>query len=53
MEFVDGRSLTEELRRGGPLSERRGLAIAADIAGALAHAHQAGVIHRDIKGLCA
>jgi serine/threonine-protein kinase len=49
MEFVDGRSLTEELLRGGPLSERRALTIAADVASALAHAHQAGVIHRDIK----
>ncbi len=49
MEFVDGRSLADELGRTGPMSERRALTVAADVAGALAHAHQAGVIHRDIK----
>jgi predicted Ser/Thr protein kinase len=47
-EYVRGRTLRAELERG-PLEHHRALAIAADIAKALAAAHAAGVIHRDLK----
>ena len=49
MEFVDGEPLTRLLAREGPLPEARALAIAADVARALDHAHTNGLIHRDVK----
>jgi serine/threonine protein kinase len=48
LEKVDGRSLREMLSRGA-LPPGRALAIAADLCRALAHAHAAGVVHRDVK----
>ena len=49
MELVDGESLAARLDRDGPLPDREAVEIAADLAEALFHAHQQGVIHRDIK----
>jgi eukaryotic-like serine/threonine-protein kinase len=49
MELVDGESLAARLDRDGPLAEREAAAIVADLAEALFHAHQQGVIHRDLK----
>jgi serine/threonine protein kinase len=49
MELVEGHTLAEELRLRGPLSPNRAAIIAAGIAEALAAAHAAGVIHRDVK----
>jgi serine/threonine-protein kinase len=48
MELVDGPALTRELARG-PLPPARTLDIIAQVAGGLAAAHAAGVVHRDIK----
>jgi eukaryotic-like serine/threonine-protein kinase len=49
MEYVDGENLAELLTRGGPIppDEARGLALQA--AQGLAHAHAAGLVHRDVK----
>ena len=49
MELVDGESLATRIARGGPMPPPEAAAIAADIAEALFHAHQRGVIHRDVK----
>ena len=50
MEYVDGETLTGRLKRaGGKLPEQDALRIARDVARALAYAHAAGIIHRDIK----
>ncbi len=49
MEYLDGRSLARELARKGPLEPARALDIACQIARGLSAAHQAGVIHRDLK----
>jgi eukaryotic-like serine/threonine-protein kinase len=49
MELVDGESLAARLDRDGPLPDRLAAEIVADLAEALFHAHQQGVIHRDIK----
>src|SRR5437016_13933145 len=50
MELVDGVTLDEVIRRG-PLPVRTVLDIATPIAGGLAKAHDAGVVHRDLKPL--
>jgi eukaryotic-like serine/threonine-protein kinase len=48
MEYVEGVSITEYCRqRGLRLRERIGLML--DVADAVQHAHQRGVIHRDLK----
>ena len=48
MEFVDGESLSERLKRG-PFPVRDAVALGAQIAAALAAAHVEGVVHRDLK----
>jgi Tol biopolymer transport system component/predicted Ser/Thr protein kinase len=48
MEYVDGRPLSEMLPLNG-LPVESVLRYGAQIAGALAHAHERGVIHRDLK----
>src|SRR5439155_2392953 len=48
MELVPGQTLAERLS-GGPLPVEEALRICAQIAEALAAAHQKGVTHRDIK----
>src|SRR5258705_4668936 len=47
-EFVEGETLRQRLTLGA-LSVHKALAIAIQIADALAAAHKAGIIHRDIK----
>ena len=49
MEYVDGLTLRDLIRRQGPLMANRAAEIGADIAGALQFAHVGGVIHRDVK----
>ena len=49
MDYVAGRSLKQVLETDGPLEPRRALAIAADLADALAEAHRGEVVHRDVK----
>jgi eukaryotic-like serine/threonine-protein kinase len=48
MEWLDGEDLAARLLRG-PLPAGESLALAAEVAGALAAAHARGVVHRDIK----
>ncbi|MDQ3940978.1 MAG: protein kinase [Actinomycetota bacterium] len=49
MELAEGRDLARLLREEGPLSPERTAEIAAQVADALAHAHAAGLVHRDVK----
>ena len=48
LEFIDGETLETRLRHG-PLPAAYALALAAQIAEALDHAHRQGVTHRDLK----
>jgi eukaryotic-like serine/threonine-protein kinase len=49
MGFVDGPSLAQLIRDGGPLTPRTAVSVLYDVADALGYAHGAGVIHRDVK----
>ena len=49
MELVDGESLAARIERDGPLPPPDAARITADVADALFHAHQQGVVHRDVK----
>jgi len=47
-EYVPGRTLREALRNGG-LDDRDAVEAAAQILDGLAHAHEHGIVHRDVK----
>ncbi len=47
-EFVRGTRLTDDLEHG-PLPVRDAMAVAQDLADALASAHDCGIVHRDLK----
>jgi hypothetical protein len=49
MELVDGPSLEDVLRDRGPLDPHEAAGIGAEVMDALAAAHRAGVLHRDVK----
>src|SRR5712691_684479 len=49
MELIRSRSLDELLATDGPLPPGRVARIAQQLLSALAHAHSAGVLHRDVK----
>jgi uncharacterized protein YndB with AHSA1/START domain/tRNA A-37 threonylcarbamoyl transferase component Bud32 len=50
MEYVEGSSLRQLLQEGnGSITERRALDYVPQITEALQHAHEAGVVHRDVK----
>lgn len=48
-ELVEGSSVAERLRDDGALPARQAARIGAEVAEALDHAHDRGVVHRDIK----
>ena len=48
LEFLRGRTL-EDVIESGPLPWREALRIASRLADALSHAHENGIVHRDIK----
>jgi eukaryotic-like serine/threonine-protein kinase len=49
MDFVPGRSLGELIAAEGALTADRAVEIARQVASGLAAAHEAGVVHRDLK----
>lgn len=49
MELIEGITLKQYITRRGALSWKEALHFASQIASALTHAHEKGIIHRDIK----
>ena len=49
MEYVEGETLRDVLRREGHLSPERAMSLSADICGALDFSHRNGIVHRDVK----
>lgn len=49
MDYIDGESLDDILKREGALSEETAVEIACQIARGMSHAHSRGIIHRDLK----
>ena len=49
MEFVEGETLRDRMRREGPLPENVALQITRGLADALERARRMGVVHRDVK----
>jgi len=49
MEYVEGKTLHEDLAAGKVFSEKEAIDIIIQVARALEHAHERGLIHRDVK----
>lgn len=49
MQYVDGCSLQEWVMRSGPVDTTSALRMVAQLAAALAAAHEQGLVHRDVK----
>ncbi len=49
MELVDGHTLRDVIRKEAPMPPARALALIEPVLSALAAAHRAGLIHRDVK----
>jgi eukaryotic-like serine/threonine-protein kinase len=49
MEYLDGITLEDLVRHGGPLPPARVVYLLAQLCGALVEAHSIGLVHRDIK----
>src|SRR6476620_6882118 len=47
MEYVDGDTLRDVLKKEGPLPPKRAMEIVADICAALDFSHRHGIVHRD------
>jgi serine/threonine-protein kinase len=49
MEYVEGETLSQLMRREGPLPADRAVELLLQVCAGLEHAHAAGLVHRDIK----
>ena len=49
MEYVEGETVAEVLRRRGSLPPEDAVEVAAQVCAGLAHAHAHGLVHRDVK----
>ena len=49
MQYIDGPSLSAELKARKPMAHEEVVSLAVPLLDALAHSHEAGVVHRDVK----
>lgn len=49
LEYVDGRTLKEIITESGRIEQGQAVRYALQILAALSHAHQRGIVHRDVK----
>jgi serine/threonine protein kinase len=49
MDFVDGLTLAQLVQQRGPLDPKAAAAVVLQVASGLGAAHQAGIVHRDVK----
>src|SRR5437867_7175656 len=49
MEYIQGKTLAEVIKEEAPLPPERAARVAEDVAEALSFAHEAGIVHRDVK----
>ena len=49
IEYVDGRTLKELIAESGGIAQEQAVRYALQILAALSHAHQRGIVHRDVK----
>ena len=49
MEYLDAMSLKDVLRQTKPIPMMAAMAVGSRVAGALAYAHEKGILHRDVK----
>jgi len=49
MEYVEGKTLYDDLSKGKVFKESEAIEVVIQIANALAHSHDQGMIHRDVK----
>jgi eukaryotic-like serine/threonine-protein kinase len=49
MEYVDGQTLKQYIQQHAPLTPEESIDIMMQLTSAISHAHQNGIIHRDIK----
>ena len=49
LEYVEGETLKEKIRREGPLDIPQAIAYAIELARALGAAHERLIVHRDVK----
>ena len=49
MEYVDGQTLKEQISENGKMEQGEAVRCALQILAALSHAHQRGIVHRDMK----
>jgi predicted Ser/Thr protein kinase len=49
MEYLDGETMAELIRRRASLTVRRKLELMLELCAGLGHAHRSGIVHRDIK----
>jgi serine/threonine-protein kinase len=49
MEYVPGHTLRDVVRKEAPMAPQRALALLEPVVSALAAAHRAGIVHRDVK----